>query len=83
MNSVAAVLMGSVDIVDEQSSDVDEQQIMTKQFPENEQQRYMSNVQQRNDISVDSDVLAVVRGDPCEHILEQHVGQVDDNEQLN
>ena len=75
--------MGSVDIVDEQSRDVDEQQKLTKQFPENDQQRYMSNVQQRNDISVDSDVLTVVRGDLCEHILEQQVGQVDDNEQLN
>ena len=83
MNSVTAVLMGSVDMVDEQSRDVDEQQKLTKQFPENDQQRYMSNVQQRNDISVDNDVLTVVRGDPCEHILEQQVGQVDDNEQLN
>ena len=81
MNSVATVLMGIVDMVDEQSRDVDEQQKLTKQFPENDQQRYMSNVQDRNDISVDSDVLTVVRGDPCEHILEQQVGQVD--EQLN
>ena len=81
MNNVAAVLMGSVDMVDEQSRDVDEQQKLTKQFPENDQQRYMSNVQQRNDISIDNYVLAVVRGDPCEHILEQQVGQVD--EQLN
>ena len=44
---------------------------------EDEQQKLTSSLIRRY-----SDVLAVVKPDPCEHILEQQVSQVDDKDKL-